>query len=184
MDQRNPAAQKVLTDLTLAALSNQQLPTPTDPNAPPPPYDDDSDAGSDGDRDGRDPSPLSLTINAQNSIRGTGNVIPTTPSPLADATKFSTILIAAVNQLQNAGVPHANLRTRRVDLRLTINCGVTIVGDRNVIGHVAVKPKVPASTGQTPGASPASNAVNATAGAKRKAEHVSLYASRQSDREP
>ncbi|KAK5132924.1 hypothetical protein LTR08_008371 [Meristemomyces frigidus] len=155
--------------------SLRQQPTPEE-TAPPPPYSpSDADSDSDDEDDETDSSsPIKLTINAAHSIQGSNNLVPTSPTPLADATKFSTILLAAVKQLNQAGVSNnaSDGKPRRaLKIDLTINCGITVVGDRNVIGNVGLKPKasVPAMAG--PGAVPGSHAAaNAVAGAKRKAE--------------
>lgn len=134
------------------------------PEADPPPYsssDSDTDSDNDEEEDQEAPfCPLKLTINAAHSIRGSGNLVPTPPAPLADATKFSTLLFHSINQINNA---HAiSKRPLRVDL--TINCGITIIGDRNVVGAVALRPK----------GGPQPTGPNAMVGAKRKAEEVSL----------
>lgn len=56
---------------------------------------------------------------------------------------------------------------RKLKVELTINCGITVVGDRNVIGHVGLKPRQPPHViaGPQLGGS-------VVAGAKRKVEEV------------
>ena len=54
-------------------------------------------------------------------------------------------------------------------LDLTINCGINIVGDRNVVGNVALKPKTSERAIAGPAALPQRSAAG---GAKRKAEEV------------
>lgn len=154
------------------------------PESAPPPYsehDSDSD-GEDEDDDDEPSSPtMKLTINAGHSIHGTNNLVPTSPSPLADATKFSTLLLHAINQLNNPnlGATAGNARPRRtLKVDLTINCGITVVGDRNVIGNVGVRPKAPIQNPAGPSAAGTSD-LAAVAGAKRKAEDMS-----SSDGEP
>lgn len=170
--------------------------------SPPPPYspaESDSDMDDDDSDDSDDDEPIvpvKLTINAAHQIRGSNNLIPTSPNALADATRFSTLLLHAVDQINAAnGLSRSSQqqqpqRRRKVMLKvdLTINCGITVVGDRNVIGNVGLKPKTAgaggvmvgnlanavidlpntanaAAAGPTPPTTPA-----AVAGAKRKAE--------------
>lgn len=167
-----------LTNKIMAERARQQQqPATHQPihTAPPPPYTESEDSDSDSDSDSdHDEEPMKLTINASHAVHGSNNLVPTSPSALADATKFSTILMNAVSQLNNA----ANARlgqTRPLRVDLTINCGVTVVGNRNVIGNVGIRPKAPtltanglvpppAETGAEAGQAPA------VAGAKRKAE--------------
>ena len=168
MDPVTQITQKILAE---RARQLPQIHPP--PEADPPPYtpsDDDEDMDSDTDSDADAPScPLKLTINAAHSIRGSNNLVPTSPAPLADATKFSTLLLHSINQINNAQVK--SRRALRVDL--TINCGITVIGDRNVIGPVGLKPKGGTSTNVIEGAVPALRA-NTVVGAKRKADEVSL----------
>ena len=142
--------------------------------APPPPYTE-STSDSDDDSDDEEEEPMKLVINANHTVHGSNNLVPTSPSILADATKFSAILLSAVTQLNNA-VAAANAQTGqphclRVDL--TINCGIAVVGDRNVIGNVGLKPKAPTLTPNGFAAAAtddtAMGAESAVAGAKRKA---------------
>lgn len=145
---------------------------------PPPPYTAPADDATDSDDDDDDAEdPVRLVINAQHHIQGSHNLVPTSPTPLADATKFSTLLINTVNQLNNNTANQTATR-RKLKLDLTINCGVTVIGDRNVIGNVGVKPKpspVPVATaGGTHAAGLLSPAESTVAGAKRRADEVSL----------
>lgn len=133
----------------------------------------------DSDDDDDDPDgetcPVKLVINAAHSIQGSHNIISTSPTPLGDATRFSTLLMHAINQINvvngnAAGGQSASRRPLKVDL--TINCGITVVGDRNVVGNVGVRPKTPAGATAPPEASTTSTA--AVAGAKRKSEEAEL----------
>ncbi|KAK1823656.1 hypothetical protein LTR12_001842 [Friedmanniomyces endolithicus] len=168
------------------AHHRQSLSTAT---TPPPPYtpSDTTDAGNDSDSDNSDdepddipvpnkpttmssssPPPLTLTINAAHQIQGSNNLVPTSPSILADARNFSALLLAAVQQL-NASAAEGGKKGVRVDL--TINCGVTVVGDRNVIGNVGLRARAGVA-GQGGGVGAMANAPEevTAAGAKRKAE--------------
>ncbi|KAM3418736.1 hypothetical protein BST61_g4710 [Cercospora zeina] len=153
-----------LTHKLLAERARQQQEQkPTE--AAPPPYsatDDDSDDEADEDEQSL---PMKLTINAAHNIQGCNNLVPTSVSPLADATKFSTILLQAISQINGAqGATNLASKPRRaLKVDLTINCGITIVGDRNVIGNVGLRAKSPAET-------IAPCAAAAVTGAKRKAE--------------
>ncbi|KAI7483861.1 hypothetical protein KC351_g4860 [Hortaea werneckii] len=166
-------------------LHQQQQPTPD--SAPPPympsehdDYEDDFDSDSDEDNEPihhqpTPPSPLKLTLNAAHNIQGCNNLVPTSPSPLADATRFTTLLLAAVQQLNAAASePLASISSRRspaskrgpLTVDLTINCGITIVGDRNVVGNVCLKPKAPAQAFAGPAAAhPSTSTPTATAAA-------------------
>ena len=118
---------------------------------------DDDDDEEDGDDD-EDPSPVTITLHANTNVQGTGNLIA---SPaLADATRFSALLLAAVQSLNakaeaaalaNGGGPRPIL-----NVQIVLDCGITIHGDGNVVGHRAA---------------PAQPAV---AGPKRKAEEVCI----------
>ncbi|KAK0252394.1 hypothetical protein LTR91_007880 [Friedmanniomyces endolithicus] len=163
-------------------------------STPPPPYtsSDTTNAGNDSDSDNSDdetddtpaphkpttmsssPPPLTLTINAAHQIQGSNNLVPTSPSILADARNFSALLLAAVQQL-NASAAEGGKKGVRVDL--TINCGVTVVGDRNVIGNVGLRARGLGGAGQGSGVVGAAAATAGGegggitgAGAKRKAE--------------
>lgn len=144
--------------------------------APPPPYSDpDTDADSD-DEDPDEEEPMKLVINASNTIHGSNNLVPTSPSALADASKFSSILLHTIAQLNQAARGRdGSMRPLRVDL--TVNCGVAVVGDRNIIGTFGLKPKAPtlAPNGFAVDAQVAAAGAQVAAGAKRKAEdEVSL----------
>ncbi|RMY66614.1 hypothetical protein D0863_08320 [Hortaea werneckii] len=198
MDSLAQLSQKVNTEQTTQSLYQQlhQQQQPTPDSAPPPympsehdDFEDDSDEDSDEDNEPihhhpTPPSPLKLTLNAAHNIQGCNNLVPTSPSPLADATRFSTLLLAAVQQLNAAAAaaaaseppshpfPSSSRRSpasKRAPLSvdLTINCGVTIVGDRNVVGNVCLKPKAPAQAFAGPAAAhPSTSTANAaTAGA-------------------
>ncbi|KAI7523232.1 hypothetical protein KC331_g18793, partial [Hortaea werneckii] len=138
-------------------------------------------------------------LNAAHNIQGSNNLVPTSPSPLADATRFTTLLLAAVKQLNSAASDPLSSSASRIfpaakrapplNVDLTINCGITIVGDRNVVGNVSLKPKAPAQAFAGPAAAhpttstTANNATanaaaaapgaldHAVAGAKRKVDH-------------
>ena len=163
-----------LTNKIMAERAHQPVVHQAIDTAPPPPYTE-STSDSDDDSDDEEEEPMKLVINANHTVHGSNNLVPTSPSILADATKFSAILLSAVTQLNNA-VAAANAQTGqphclRVDL--TINCGIAVVGDRNVIGNIGLKPKAPTLTpsGFTAAATDdtAMGAESAVAGAKRKA---------------
>lgn len=136
--------------------------------APPPPYTDtDSDAG---DYEQQQPQ-HKLTINAEHKITGQGNLVPLNPSALADATKFSAILLSAIARLNSAASADGDGQKRQLCVDLTINCGVTVMGSRNVVGNIGVKRKAPIPM---PDGSKAAEVVlgseGAVGGAKRKAD--------------
>lgn len=161
-----------LTNKIMAERANQpQQQHQATHTAPPPPYSDpDTDADSDDEEDS-DEEPMKLVIDASNTIHGSNNVVPTSPAALADASKFSAILLQTIAQLNQAARAHdGSMRPLRVDL--TVNCGVAVVGDRNVIGTFGLKPKAPtlAPNGLAVDAPLAVAEAQVAAGAKRKAE--------------
>jgi hypothetical protein len=141
--------------------------------APPPPYTDADDEGngdsdSDSDSDLRDiwERPQRLTINAGRCIKGVGNLVsPASLTELAEAKSFSMTLLAAIVQLSNGA--SAGGRRRRLNVDLTINCGVTIVGHRNLVG---IPMKRNAEGKFTPSVPESKVVEAAVAGAKRKAD--------------
>ncbi len=163
MDPIAQLTQKLLVESARQPIQRQQQ-QPT-PDTAPPPYEDDSDSESDDVDSTTQSSPLKVTINAAHQIQGNNNLVPTSPTALADAAKFSTILLHSLNAINNAAGQGAQQR-RPVKLDLTINCGITVVGDRNVVGNVGLKQKSPMAVVG------AGEAANAVAGAKRKAEEV------------
>ncbi|KAI7496116.1 hypothetical protein KC367_g6899 [Hortaea werneckii] len=203
MDPMARLSQKQTTQ-SLHQQLHQQQPTPD--SAPPPympsehdDYEDDSDDDEDNDHHPA-PSPLKLTLNAAHNIQGSNNLVPTSPSPLADATRFSTLLLAAVKQLNSAAAAAASeplpsssssrrlpasKRGAPLTVDLTINCGVTIVGDRNVVGNVCLKPKAPAQAFAGPAAAhpSTSNAATTTVAAapRETADHAVVGAKRKAD---
>ncbi|KAG9826291.1 hypothetical protein KCU98_g16697, partial [Aureobasidium melanogenum] len=82
-----------------------------------------------------DPSPVTLILNADTKVHGTGNMVAT--PPLADATRLSTLLLAAVQSLNAAktSASESGSPTPVLQVNLTINCGITVIGDKNVIGY-------------------------------------------------
>ncbi|KAF2161788.1 hypothetical protein M409DRAFT_58864 [Zasmidium cellare ATCC 36951] len=173
MDSITRLSQKILAE----RARNGTQPNQT-PSTAPPPYSESDMDSDDEDSDDESSPPVKLIVNAAHSIQGSGNLVPTSATPLADATKFSTLLLHAVNQINavnNKSSTSATPTCRRpLKVDLTINCGVTVVGDRNVIGNVGLKPKAPngvvapALPATATAATTASTA--AVAGAKRKSE--------------
>lgn len=176
---------------TTIDLTNE---TPTQntpqPSGPPPPYnhleaiDDESEWESDisdadvlGANSPPTPAvpPVKLTINAARNIRGCNNIISTSATPLADAAKVSAWLTHVIKNLQPATAATMP-GSRGVPVDLTINCGITVIGNRNVVAPVGVSSKSAFSV--LPGAPvgtrvPGNGNVATVAGAKRKAEDVS-----------
>ncbi|KAH9838954.1 hypothetical protein Tdes44962_MAKER08117 [Teratosphaeria destructans] len=200
MERLPPTSPKMATEQTPHPLRHIQPPPPpqqqTTPETAPPPYtafshaqtpgedgedDDDDDDPPDSEADPSDPLPISLTINAAHTITGSNNLIPTTPSSpspttlLQDATRLSTLLLATLNQINHHPSPRRAKCPLKLDL--TIHCGLTVVGDRNVVGNVMLKPKGPgvgALAGPGAGVARAEGqgdgAGDVVAGAKRKVE--------------
>jgi hypothetical protein len=105
---------------------------------PPPAYTaEDNLSDSENEDEDEDPSPVTLVLNADTKVHGTGNMIAT--PPLADATRLSALLLAAVQSL-NAAKTNAiefefGSSSPVLQVNLTINCGITVIGDKNVIGY-------------------------------------------------
>ncbi|KAH0371141.1 hypothetical protein KCU65_g2107, partial [Aureobasidium melanogenum] len=102
---------------------------------PPPAYCAEENLSDLEDEEDEDPSPVTLILNADTKVQGTGNMIAT--PPLADATRLSTLLLAAVQSLNAAktSATESGLPSPTLQVNLTINCGITVVGDKNVIGY-------------------------------------------------
>ncbi|EMD01212.1 hypothetical protein BAUCODRAFT_21143 [Baudoinia panamericana UAMH 10762] len=168
---------KFEAERTHQSLRQQQHPTP--PFSAPPPYtasDEDSDTDFESDSSGETTSPFKLTINAAHSIQGSNNIVPTSSTLTLDATKLSTILVAALTQLNGIATSAEtnSTRARALKVELTVNCGVTVIGDRNVVGHMGVKPRFPQQQQQQQQQFVPVTAIlhagNSGTGAKRKAE--------------
>jgi hypothetical protein len=166
----NPFTNKTMADRTRQPAIEEAINT-----APPPPY---TDADADYDfytsEDHEQQQPHKLTINAEQKVHGTGNLVPINPSTLADASKFSAILFKAIAQLNVAASANADAdgATPRLWVDLTINCGVSVVGSRNVVGNVGLKRR--ASVTKLEGSKGVGSLVlggeGAVGGAKRRAE--------------
>jgi hypothetical protein len=103
---------------------------------PPPAYTAEENLTDSEDEDeDEDPSPVTLVLNADTKVHGTGNMIAT--PPLADATRLSAFLLAAVQSLNAAktSAAESGSTTPTLQVNLTINCGITVIGDKNVIGY-------------------------------------------------
>jgi hypothetical protein len=103
---------------------------------PPPAYTaEDNFPDSEDEDEDEDPSPVTLVLNADTKVHGTGNMIAT--PPLADATRLSALLLAAVQSLNAAKIiaTECGSPTPVLQVNLTINCGITVIGDKNVIGY-------------------------------------------------
>jgi hypothetical protein len=88
-----------------------------------------------------------ITINAATQVRGHGNIISTAQM---DSMRIATLLAAILNgKIPEPGIPlqqpHTSPsmaaptpedRTKRVfpRINITVNCGTTVVGDRNIVG--------------------------------------------------
>lgn len=148
MDSLIHASQKIL--LERAASGNQ---APSIPDTAPPAYSatcpnslshDNNYSDSDSnvsDADNEDPSPVTLTLNAGTTVHGTGNLVAT--PALSDATRFSALLLAAVQKLNAIAEAAAtggegDAKSRPIlQVQLVVNCGIMVTGDRNVVGYRA-----------------------------------------------
>jgi hypothetical protein len=148
MSTSNNVTTKTMADGTRQPAIEEAINT-----APPPPY---TDADSDISPEDYNmfhnmaERPHKLTINADTKVHGSGNLVPiNNTSILADASKFSALLLKAIAQLNAAASANADADgvTPRLCVDLTINCGVSVVGSRNVVGNIGIKRKatVPAA---------------------------------------
>jgi len=122
----------------------------------PPPYE--SDYSTDSDDDDDEPT-TTLTINAPTTIHGSSNLVSLTP---LDTARISTLLLAALN----VKAAQEQRRGRRGAVNIAINCGVSVVGDRNVVGWVGGRGRVGSGIGTSSAA--ASVASPTESGAERK----------------
>lgn len=149
------------------------------------PYDSEDDDDDDEDDDStEDPSPVTVTLDATTSVQGQNNLVAT-GAALADATRFSALLLAAVQSLNARAEEEARLaalappassaagagatpRAIRPILRvnLVLNCGINVVGDKNVVGY---RPAAKAGQGQE------QQVMQPLQGVKRKADEVWLF---------
>ncbi|OCK80622.1 hypothetical protein K432DRAFT_382031 [Lepidopterella palustris CBS 459.81] len=117
MDSLQHAAQKIHLDTNTT--------TPSQPT-PPPAYT--TAAATDFSDD--DDTTTSVILNASTQVRGSFNIITTTP---LDTPRISALFVALMKGAPNAVAPER--------IKIQINCGVTIVGDRNVVGTIPVRPR-------------------------------------------
>jgi hypothetical protein len=157
------ASTNTTTQLSETSLVMADQTTTLD-NGPPPPYTDlDEDDNND---DYEALVPHKLVINAGRTITGAGNLIaPTPPSHFAEAARLGSVLLHTLARI--------NEGKGRMTLNLTINCGTTVVGTKNVIGgNFGAKPKVGSTLSENaPTADEGKVGAEAVvAGAKRKAD--------------
>jgi len=144
------ALQKILIERAISS----PLPTPTQSPTTdaPPAYTarPDTNPNEEEDEDEtEDPDPVSLVLNAATTVRGSDNIVSLLSTPLADATRFSTLLLAAVQRLNAAAEEEASIAGKCrpiLKVNLTINAGLNVLGNRNVVGNAPVKRPVPQGT--------------------------------------
>jgi len=74
-----------------------------------------------------------ITIHAPTIIHGSHNVVPVS---LMDSTRLAAVFTSLLSQkiaAQGAG--------RQSNFNVQINCGVNVIGDRNILGHLGVRPR-------------------------------------------
>jgi len=108
------------------------------PECLPPPYTpaDDSASDADSDTEEEETDDLHLKINASTTIHGSNNLVSI---PQLDSARLSAILVSALRQ--HAGQSQTmksdgSMRATKVNVE--INCGISITGDRNVVGNVPI----------------------------------------------
>ena len=128
---------------TIARLT--QAPPPYTPPMPNPlaahfdGVDDDS-----GDEDDEEPRghQVSLTINGATSIHGSGNVVAMHPF---DGAKAAAVIVSSLKDMMKSE------GGRPTTLKVQINCGISIVGDRNVLRHGGLPLRAVAAQNGAPG---------------------------------
>lgn len=156
------ATTQIAENLPVTATSHQD----EHEGVPPPSYDE---AVKDSDDEDEYIEPdVSLTIDAAQHIRGTGNLVPSGQVHVAQAVRFSTMLINTVcGTLKDQATSSASLnpieRRRPLQIKILVDCKISVVGDRNIVGAFAINHKSAASKQQD-------TACNAAAGVKRPAE--------------
>ncbi|KAJ9647993.1 hypothetical protein H2201_008445 [Coniosporium apollinis] len=153
----------ILSKSAADAAANHQ-PTATPTLEPPPAYTAHADFSSDPEEEEDECEPsTNITINASTNIQGSFNLVAL---PNNDPARLVAVVLGALNT--------SSARTsRRGDVHLNINCGITIVGDRNIVGAPAaslLKPRTVAGTAPRP--SMADNVAPAEE-RKRKADNES-----------
>ncbi|QIX02192.1 hypothetical protein AMS68_007709 [Peltaster fructicola] len=119
-----------------AVNNNEQQPPP------PPPYNEsDYDFNYESDCEGSTPD-VQLSINANQVVRGSHNLIPINDIPMAHATRISAMLLSAFTQNSKVDSQNVLAPGRPLKVHLNINCGIHIIGDRNVIGNIGITPKI------------------------------------------
>ncbi|KAF2094922.1 hypothetical protein NA57DRAFT_80089 [Rhizodiscina lignyota] len=161
-------------DSTLNSAQTQELPTPiTSLPTPPPAYTRFSSpfSGSDLSEDpDMDTPTTTFRIDATTTIQGSNNVVS-----LVDSTRLIAMFSAALVQAR-AQAPTENNTPRNINVEL--NCGITIVGDRNIVGSLPTALAIRRRQAVAAAAAKAASMAGATstaeaqanAGVKRKAE--------------
>lgn len=114
----------------------------------------------------------SIIIHASTTIHGSNNVVTVSP---VDTTRLAAIVMAALNQKHQAAL----VTGRQTNFSFNVNCGMNIVGDRNVVGNVALRnrPAMPAVASQSAVKAATSGVEDTTSAVlpgKRKASEVYL----------
>lgn len=160
-------------------IVSQTVPGQNNNELPPPYCEDDSDSDHDPEDEGRNPD-IRLLINAEQVVRGSHNLVPINGAHILQAAKINTVLLNVINDINKS-----NCNPRRpLKVHVNLNCGVNVVGDRNVIGNFGVAPRLPpqrpdpatttATAGTTTSATVGATTVataDTTTGAKRKADN-------------
>jgi hypothetical protein len=133
--------------MDVTTMASRQL--DTDSEIFPPPYTPPANSFFDeDDEDAEAAQTTNITIHAPTSIHGSHNVVTV---PMIDSARIAGLLMSVMNQkITVAGGRQSNLNVQ-------INCGMTVVGDRNVVGNVGLRtrPIVPAPTSSSTQGTPA-----------------------------
>jgi hypothetical protein len=113
-----------------------------------------------------------IIIHAPTVIHGSNNVVSVSP---IDTTRLAAIILASLNQRNQAAL----VTGRQTNINFNFNCGMNIVGDKNLVGNVALRNRavLPAGASQS-STKAAASGVEDVAGTvmlgKRKASEVCL----------
>jgi hypothetical protein len=145
-------------------------PTATETEMLPPPYTPPPSGFYDDEEEEEFAPTTNITIHAPISIHGSHNVIS---GPMMDPTRLAGLLISSLNQ------KYTVTSSRQSNITIQINCGMNVVGERNIVGNVGLRPRTVLSGAtlsmQGTPAVPEAIAASTILHGKRKASEVCCY---------
>lgn len=133
--------------------------------------------GDDGEEEESTVPTTNITINAPTSVHGSHNVVSLSSM---DPSRLTAILMSALNQkLQQT--------EQQNNYNIQLNCGITVMGDRNVIGNVGVRSRPALATTaavQSTGRTVAEDAAKTTLPSRKRRPSEVYSASVITDNQP